>query len=804
MLHRAYSKYLLFGIFFSCLMNIHSTHVQAQTFSYIPHNTGTQTISNVAVTVKYFGGTLNDVPPGCSFDTLNIGKTHTTNRYIFDKPVSRVRFQLGQFEDSEEITITINGTVYPLTNANLSAYPGTCSCPFYATVSNGKIVYSGPGGFNDGCFQLDIQHPRIDSIQIHNPIRIAGSNGSALNPYFSTDTFCYVADPYADTVHCPADSFGLVYGTNFPFNSGNTFIAQLSDASGSFSNPVTLGSLSATMGDTIPCYIPANTPTGNGYKIRLLSTNPAYTSPPMEVSTRIKNAADNFSATSNTPVCTGDTIYLTGNTTTTSGLNFSWTGPNGFTSVAQDTFVVNPGLNASGNYILTVNETGTACTAKDTATVAMSQTPDKPSATYSSPACATKSLNLSGSSTTGSVSWGWAGPNSYSSSSQNPTVTTFANSSHAGDYVLTTTLGSCSNKDTVTVAIIPKPAMPVASAVNTTLCARQDLQLLASSISGASYNWFGPAGYSVTAQNPVIGQIAMGQSGVYSVYAVVNGCPSDTDDVTISVKTDPYVTIFPTPGTSICDGQEAVFTAVANNAGSSPQYQWLRNNTITGITTATYKTSALNNNDVVHCQMISTGVCTTPFTDTSNPITMTVLQTLAPTVSITATPNTSLFPNEPVSFTATPGDAGNRPDYQWLRNGVPVGGATSSIWGANANFLNDGDEICAMIYSDYECPSPDSAKSNCIKLQIRVSVENINTASNIKIYPNPTSDHLFIKGADKGTAISLYDVTGRLVYQSVTEQEVYSMSVSQLPAGHYILQLTDANGNRSYSKVNKE
>ncbi len=802
MLHKVYSKQFLLGVLIACILLTVGKMSYSQNLTFIPHGFGTQTIGNRTITVKYFNGALLPVTGPCSFDTNTIGRVHQSKRYILSEPTSHIRFRLGVFNDSEEVTIKVNGIVYPLTLSNISAYAGTCSCPFYVNVSNGNAIYSGPGGgSNPTCFQIDVQHPRIDSIDIIHNGKGAGSH---ILTYFSTDTICYVADPYADTVHCPADSFGLVYGTNFPFKTGNTFVAQLSDASGSFSNPVTLGSLSTTMGDTIPCYIPANTPTGNGYKIRLLSTNPAYTSPPMEVSTRIKNAADNFSATSNTPVCTGDTIYLMGNTTTASGLNFSWTGPNGFNSAAQDTFVVNPGLNAAGNYILTVNETGTACTAKDTATVAMSQTPNKPSASYSSPACATKSLNLSGSSTTGSVSWGWTGPNSYSSSSQNPTVTTFANSSHAGDYVLTTTLGSCSNRDTVTVAIIPKPAMPAASAVNTTLCARQDLQLQASNISGASYNWFGPAGFSITAQNPVIGQIAMGQSGVYSVYAVVNGCPSDTDDVTISVKTDPYVTIFPTPGTSICDGQEAVFTAVANNAGSSPQYQWLLNNTITGITTATYKTSALNNNDVVHCQMISTGVCTTPFTDTSNPITMTVLQTLAPSVSITATPNTSLFPNEPVSFTATPADAGNRPDYQWLRNGVPVGGATSSTWGANANFLSDGDEICAMIYSDYECPSPDSAKSNCIRLQIRVSVENINTASNIKIYPNPTSDHLFIKGADKGTAISLYDVTGRLVYQSVTEQEVHSMSVSQLPAGHYILQLTDANGNRSYSKVNKE
>ncbi len=65
-----------------------------------------------------------------------------------------------------------------------------------------------------------------------------------------------------------------ITGTYLP---GNIFTAQLSDGSGSFASPVSIGTLISTIADTIPASIPAGTSPGTGYRIRVVSSTPAVT-----------------------------------------------------------------------------------------------------------------------------------------------------------------------------------------------------------------------------------------------------------------------------------------------------------------------------------------------------------------------------------------------------------------------------------------------------------------------------------------------------------------------------------------------
>lgn len=61
------------------------------------------------------------------------------------------------------------------------------------------------------------------------------------------------------------------------YGAGNTFIAQLSDATGDFSSPTTIGTLSSTSAGTISATIPSATAAGTGYRIRVIADNPATT-----------------------------------------------------------------------------------------------------------------------------------------------------------------------------------------------------------------------------------------------------------------------------------------------------------------------------------------------------------------------------------------------------------------------------------------------------------------------------------------------------------------------------------------------
>jgi len=69
-------------------------------------------------------------------------------------------------------------------------------------------------------------------------------------------------------------------GGTCTFNSGNQFIIELSDASGNFSSPTTLGTINeSTPGTkTQDCVIPNTLTASTGYKIRVRSTDPALTS----------------------------------------------------------------------------------------------------------------------------------------------------------------------------------------------------------------------------------------------------------------------------------------------------------------------------------------------------------------------------------------------------------------------------------------------------------------------------------------------------------------------------------------------
>ncbi|MEZ4807269.1 MAG: hypothetical protein R2815_07305, partial [Flavobacteriales bacterium] len=60
--------------------------------------------------------------------------------------------------------------------------------------------------------------------------------------------------------------------------------------------------------------------------------------------------APNVSASNSGPTCAGFPLTLTGTITSGSANNYEWTGPNGFTSTAQNPTIPSPALNAAGTY----------------------------------------------------------------------------------------------------------------------------------------------------------------------------------------------------------------------------------------------------------------------------------------------------------------------------------------------------------------------------------------------------------------------------------------------------------------------
>lgn len=97
------------------------------------------------------------------------------------------------------------------------------------------------------------------------------------------------------------------------------------------------------------------------------------------------------------------------------------------------------------------------------------------------------------------------------------------------------------------------------------------------------------------------------------------------------------------------------------------------------------------------------------------------------------------------------------------------------------------------------CPSD---TSNIIYISL-LDIARIN-ASDIKVYPNPTSGMLYMEwGNDPADMkIDIYSILGQgLVHEEVTNKTHHEMDLSYLPPGSYVLVLRDKYGGRSTIKI---
>lgn len=499
-------------------------------------------------------------------------------------------------------------------------------------------------------------------------------------------------------------------------------------------------------------------------------------------------------AVNNSPLCAGDSLHLS-SSSSTSGISFSWAGPGSFSSAAQDTSVANSTTAMNGDYIVTANLNG--CNRKDTTTALVKPLPAAVTLSNNTPLCAGDTLHLSSSASTTGSTYSWSGPGSFSATTQNSNRAN-ATAGMTGWYKMLVGLNGCTYSDSTYATVHPIPAVPNISYTNP-LCVGETLNLGTASVSGASYSWAGPGNFSSSSQNPTRNNMQFGDTGVYKLSTTVNGCTSDTGTATVHINPLPFVVIFVNPADSICQGDRVNFTALPNNHGGTPAYQWYVNGQASGTGTV-FSTTALNHQDVVHCDMTENTKCSIPYTDPSNDITVNVLPWLAPSVSITVNPNRPLKENEYATFTATAANAGNSPQYQWKRNGQDIVGATGSVWSANT--LSDNDDISVEIVSSYKCPQPTSAVSNGIVVKVLTGVAELNEVSGLMLYPNPNNGKFVLK-VEAHTAevlkIEIINAMGQMVYRdeiTVDDGKLYKkIDMQEVPAGLYMLRLSGGDTN---------
>src|SRR6476469_2895178 len=81
-----------------------------------------------------------------------------------------------------------------------------------------------------------------------------------------------VPSAIASPPYCAGNNIHVTYKTHGTFNASNIFTAQLSDSSGSFANPVVIGTKQSAVNGTINAVIPSRTRNGSKYRIRVVSS----------------------------------------------------------------------------------------------------------------------------------------------------------------------------------------------------------------------------------------------------------------------------------------------------------------------------------------------------------------------------------------------------------------------------------------------------------------------------------------------------------------------------------------------------
>ena len=124
--------------------------------------------------------------------------------------------------------------------------------------------------------------------------------------------------------------------------------------------------------------------------------------------------------------------------------------------------------------------------------------------------------------------------------------------------------------NTLTISEPTEIPSPTAGA-NTPLCEGETLNLTATSVSGATYSWTGPNGFTSALQNPSITGTTTANSGNYQVIATVSGCSSAPATIAVVVNPTPVITTQPVDA-QVNQAASTTISVIASGVGAT--YQW--------------------------------------------------------------------------------------------------------------------------------------------------------------------------------------------------------------------------------------
>jgi hypothetical protein len=282
----------------------------------------------------------------------------------------------------------------------------------------------------------------------------------------------------------------------------------------------------------------------------------------------------NVSIAGNRAVCVGSTLTLSVQGITNATVK--WSGPSAFASNAVTIQKLNVTSLDAGVYSVEVQENN--CPAVTvSANVQILARPGTPLARANSPVCEGNELKLE-TPFIGGAQYIWSGPNNFQSSLRE-TILSAVTTANSGIYSLVIVQNGCtSGIGMVGVTVFRAPGFIQANN-NSPVCVGQSINLTATTIPGARYQWSGPAGFTSESQNPVL-VANNNMNGVYSVIAYLGICSSNTATTTITINQSP-ASVVASSNSPVCAGN-----SINLNVTTIPgvQYEWVGPNSYMSVT----------------------------------------------------------------------------------------------------------------------------------------------------------------------------------------------------------------------------
>jgi gliding motility-associated-like protein len=328
---------------------------------------------------------------------------------------------------------------------------------------------------------------------------------------------------FGDSTVFTDNSTGLEAGAQYDIDFENDGVIDLTQAAGSFS------------------YL---APAAGSYTLEVVLRNPSGCTDTFTANYVVDSVpVPAFSADT---VCEGQATSFTDLSTVVSpGASYTWDfdgdGSTDATTSGAQSFT----FSSAGSFTasLTIKNVS-GCQATVSETVVVLARPVPANLSSNAPLCNGDTLNIDATAA-GILDYAWTGPNGFTDTVEDITINDVAEADHQGTYqlVVTDSNGCSSDPASIYIEISPIPQTPQASN-DGPVCENQAVQLFAGSVPNAIYVWAGPNGFSTTQQNPVIDPVSISDSGVYEVYAEVNGCRSAVQETRLIVHPAPVITAF--------------------------------------------------------------------------------------------------------------------------------------------------------------------------------------------------------------------------------------------------------------------